>query len=126
VYYFQNLKAGNDSTRSSELFASITEEERFSFFRLQGKRRAEKEYWADDTTSISSYSQCLKQVRYGVNKEDDHLPQINLALLLGEESNLPFYYRKLSGNIADVKTVKNLKSEPPEVSDRHETVFGIR
>ncbi|MDB4868159.1 MAG: transposase, family [Cohnella sp.] len=96
------------SQRSSELFASITEEERYSFFRLQGKRRAEKEYWAYDTTSISSYSQSLKQVRYGMNKEDDHLPQINLALLFGEQSNLPFYYRKLAGNIADVKTVKNL------------------
>jgi transposase len=96
------------SQRSSELFASITEEERYNFFRLQGQRRTEKEYWAYDTTSISSYSQCLKQVRYGVNKEDDRLPQINLALLFGEQSNLPFYYRKLPGNIADVKTIKNL------------------
>jgi len=99
------------SQRSSDLFASITEEERYSFFRLQGKRRAEKEFWAYDTTSISSYSQCLKQVRYGVNKEDDHLPQINLALLFGEKSNLPFYYRKLPGNITDVKTVKNLLAD---------------
>ncbi|GAB1399132.1 hypothetical protein MASR1M66_05840 [Aminivibrio sp.] len=31
----------------------------------------------------------------GRNKEHDHLPQINLALLFGEESGLPFYYRKL-------------------------------
>jgi transposase len=96
------------SQRSSELFASITEEDRYRFFRLQGKRRAEQEYWAYDTTSISSYSQCLKQVRYGVNKENDRLQQINLALLFGEQSNLPFYYRKLPGNIADVKTIKNL------------------
>lgn len=47
-------------------------------------------------------------MRYGVNKEDDHLPQINLALLFGEEFNLPFYYRKLPGNITDVTMVKNL------------------
>ncbi|MFH0866837.1 MAG: IS1634 family transposase [Bacteroidota bacterium] len=99
------------SQRSSELFAGITEESREYFFRLQGKRRAENEYWAYDTTSISSYSQCLKQVKYGVNKEHDVLPQINLALLFGEESNLPFYYRKLSGNIPDVKTVKNLLAD---------------
>jgi len=32
------------SQRSSELFASITEEEKYEFFRLQGKRRAEKEF----------------------------------------------------------------------------------
>ncbi|MGF7186968.1 transposase, partial [Desulfitispora alkaliphila] len=96
------------SQRSSELFASISEDERYQFFCLQGKRRTEKEYWAYDTTSISSYSKGLKQVRYGHNKEGDYLPQINLALLFGEESNLPFYYRKLPGNIADVKTIKNL------------------
>jgi len=96
------------SQRSSELFASITEDAKARFFRLQGKRRVENEYWAYDTTSISSYSQCLSQVRYGMNKDHDPLPQINLALLFGEESNLPFYYRKLAENIPDVKTVKNL------------------
>lgn len=99
------------SQRSSELFASIREEERYQFFRLQGKRRTEQEYWAYDTTSLSSYSKCLKQVRYGVNKEDEPLPQINLALLFGEKSNLPFYYRKLPGNIPDVKTIKNLLAD---------------
>lgn len=99
------------SQRSSELFASITEDSREYFFRLQGKRRVEHEYWAYDTTSISSYSKCLSQVRYGVNKDHDPLPQINIALLFGEESNLPFYYRKLAGNIPDVKTVKNLLAD---------------
>ncbi len=81
------------------------------FFRLQGKHRVEHEYWVYDTTSISSYSKSLKQVRYGVNKDDDLLPQINLALLFGEKSNLPFYYRKLAGNITDVKTIKNLLAD---------------
>ena len=99
------------SQRSSELFASISEDARNRFFRLQGNRRIEKEYWAYDTTSISSYSRCLKQVRYGMNKDHDPLPQINLAMLFGEESNLPFYYRKLAGNIPDVKTVKNLLAD---------------
>jgi transposase len=78
---------------------------------MQGKRRMEQEFWAYDTTSLSSYSKCLKQVCYGVNKEDDPLPQINLALLFGEKSNLPFYYRKLPGNIPDVKTIKNLLAD---------------
>jgi len=45
------------------------------------------------------------------NKDHDPLPQINIALLFGEESNLPFYYRKLAGNIPDVKTVKNLLAD---------------
>lgn len=99
------------SQRSTELFQSIDEAGRMSFFKKQGKRRLEKEYWAFDTTSISSYSDTLKQVKKGRNKEHDRLPQINLALLFGEESGLPFYYRKLPGNITDVKTVKQLMAE---------------
>jgi len=44
------------SQRSSELFQSISEEDKQHFFRRQGKRRCETEYLAYDTTSISSYS----------------------------------------------------------------------
>jgi transposase len=103
------------SQRSSELFAEITEDAIRQFFRLQGKRRVEREHWAYDITTISSYSECLRQVQYGHSKENDSLPQINLALVFGEESRLPFYYRKLPGNIPDVKTVKVLLSDLNEL-----------
>ena len=76
------------------------------FFKLQGRRRAEDEYWAYDTSSISSYSEELSLVKYGKNKDHDPLPQINLLLVFGEKSYLPFYYRRLAGNIPDVKTVR--------------------
>ena len=99
------------SQRSTEIFQSVTEEAKMHFFRLQGKRRVEKEYWAYDSTSISSRSDTLRQVKYGKNKDDDHLPQINLALVFGEESRLPFYYRKLAGNVPDVKTIQELLRE---------------
>lgn len=96
------------SPRSSELFSSIKDDQVNKFFRLQGRRRVEGEYWAYDSTSISSYSETLSQVQYGKNKEGDKLPQINLLLVFGENSGLPFYYRKLAGNIPDSKTVKHL------------------
>lgn len=99
------------SQRSSELFMNISEEAKNHFFEKQGKRRIENEYWAYDTSSISSYSETLRQVQYGKNKENDKLPQLNLALVFGEQSNLPFYYRKLAGNIPDVKTVQHLISD---------------
>lgn len=53
------------SQRSSELFQSMDEEGRMSFFKRQGKRRIEREYWAFDITSISSYSDTLSQVKKG-------------------------------------------------------------
>jgi len=99
------------SQRTSELFSTIDEDAKQSFFRLQAKRRLENEFLAYDTTSISSYSKSLKQVRYGLNKDHDPLPQINLAILFGQESRLPVFYRKLPGNISDVKTIHNLLEE---------------
>ena len=99
------------SQRSSELFGMITEEAKRNFFILQAKRRMETEYLAYDTTSISSYSNLIQQVRYGRNKDHDPLPQINLALLYGETSRLPAYYRKLPGNISDVATIRQLLAD---------------
>ena len=103
-----NHPYGKDITsqRSSELFANISEDAKMRFFQLQGKRRTENEYLAYDTSSISSYSQQLSLVKYGKNKDHEPLPQINLLLVFGEKSYLPFYYRRLAGNIPDVKTVK--------------------
>ena len=96
------------SQRISELLGSIPESAKMEFFRKQAIRRAEKEFLAFDTTSISSYSQAIKMAKYGKNKEGDDLKQINLALLYGEISRLPVYYRKMPGNTADVKTIQNL------------------
>ena len=96
------------SQRSSEIFGLVSEEAKMKYFNLQAKRHGLNEYLAFDTTSISSYSRLIKQAKYGKNKEGDRLPQINLALLYGEESMLPVYYRKLPGNITDVKTIDNL------------------
>lgn len=96
------------SQRSSELFGAIGEEGKQRFFQLQTNRRMEDEYLMYDTTSISSYSKLLKQVRWGVNKDHDHLAQINLAMVYGESSRLPVCFRKLPGNISDVTTVFNL------------------
>ena len=96
------------SQRSSELLPMLDEAAKMDFFRKQAKRRAETEYLFYDSTSVSSYSEQLKQVKYGKNKDGDSLAQINLALLLGQSSGLPVYYRKLPGNITDVMTIENL------------------
>ena len=96
------------SQRISELFAAITETAKMAFFERQSQRYIEKEYLAYDTTSISSYSELIDQVKYGKNKDLEPLPQVNLALIFGENSMLPVYYRKLPGNIPDVKTIHKL------------------
>ena len=106
--HWNGLESELTSQKISKLFASVPEAAKLEFFRRQSARRLEKEYLAYDTTSISSYSELIDHVKYGYNKDLERLPQINLALVFGEKSMLPVYFRKLPGNIPDVKTVKKL------------------
>lgn len=96
------------SQRISDIFSGISENEKSLFFKNRTKRCLKNEYLAYDTTSISSYSETMEQIKYGYNKDLESLPQINLAMVFGEESMLPVYYRKMPGNISDVSTVKKL------------------
>ncbi len=96
------------SQKISDIFSGISENEKSLFFKKRTKRCLKNEYLAYDTTSISSYSETIEQIKYGLNKDLESLPQINLAMVFGEESMLPVYYRKISGNISDVSTVKKL------------------
>jgi transposase len=96
------------SQRISDLLIAISEKSKLELFRRQSQRRLEDGYLAYDTTSVSSTSKTIKIVSYGVNKDDDKLPQINLALLFGQVSGLPVYYRILPGNITDVTTIAKL------------------
>jgi transposase len=90
------------------MLQDIPEAAKLGFFKRQSRRRLEKEYLAYDTTSVSSYSEHIKAVRYGKNKDNYNLPQVNMALIFGEESCLPVYYRVLPGNITDVTTIRKL------------------
>jgi transposase len=100
------------SQRISELLAQISENDRQKFLSLWLDKISETEYLCYDTTSISSYAKSNEFVRRGYNKDGDKLPQINLAMLFGQRSGLPAYYRRLVGNINDVSTlmvtIKNL------------------
>jgi hypothetical protein len=92
----------------SEVMRDVDEGGKMEFFRRQSQRRQEKEYLAYDTTSVSSWSEYIKAVRYGKNKDGDDLPQVNMALVFGEASGMPVYYRILPGNISDMSTIRKL------------------
>jgi transposase len=98
------------SQRISEIFGSLDQEMAGSYFRSRA-RRASGQYWFYDTTSISSYSQCIESVRWGRNKDLVPLPQLNVAAVLDAQSGLPVWYKDISGNIADVSLVRALLRE---------------
>ena len=94
------------SQRVSGLLSAISEDERQAFFSGWMKKIAGKECLCYDITSISSYAEGNEYVRWGYNRDREALPQINVAMIFGQNSGLPGYYRRLPGSIADVSTLK--------------------
>jgi len=60
-----------------------------------------------DITSISSYSELMKLLEWGYNRDQLDLPQINLSVILDKEEGIPLGYEIYPGSISDVVTLKN-------------------
>lgn len=90
----------------SELLDLIDADGQQRFFSLWLKRICEKEYLCYDTTSVSSYASNIPYVKYGYNRDRETLPQTSLAMLYGQQSMMPAYFRRMPGNISDVSTMR--------------------
>jgi transposase len=106
------------SQRISELFESLSQKMVEGYFRARASRASDW-YWFYDTTSISSYSQCIESVRWGRNKDFVPLPQLNVAAVLDARSGLPVWYKDVSGNITDVTIVRTLLREAEGIGVGH-------
>lgn len=65
---------------------------------------------AVDTTTISSYSENLNDVRFGYNKDGNGLATVKLLTLFatGDEYQQPITFSRQPGNIPDVISVLNV------------------
>ena len=110
-----------DSQRISELLEGITLDQRQQYMkrRLASSCGGENNnFWALDTTSISSYSETLSKVAYSHNKEDPEMPIIKIAFLIDETNGEPLYYKVLNGSIADVTLLRNLFVDLAQLRDK--------
>jgi transposase len=96
------------SQRISELLGALDTDKKQSFFLKWMEKVVEHDYLCYDITSVSSYSQLNEYIKYGHNRDKEKLPQLNLAMLFGQKSQLPVYYHRLPGSITDVGTLENL------------------
>jgi len=90
-----------DDRQRGRLFASVTHDERMRFLREWAKARHEREHIAYDVTSVSTTSKGIDIAEWGYNRDGEDLPQVNLGMFYGAESQLPVYYSLYSGSITD-------------------------
>ena len=96
------------SQRISEILSDISFSSKQMFCKSWIAQVLEDDYLCYDITSISSYAQGNEYIKYGYNRDNEPLPQLNLAMIFGQKNTLPLYYHHLPGNISDVSTLKNL------------------
>jgi hypothetical protein len=116
---FTLSEAPLSSQGASALFASITYDERISFFRAWIRRQPQPQYLAYDVTSFSSYAQGIADTEWGYNRDGDRLPQINLGCYLGEQSGLPMFYVTYPGSILDKSHLPYMMAHNAELGIAH-------
>jgi len=99
VYPYRNTKL--TSQQISRVFQGIDYQRRIEFFKTWIHARDPNEYIAYDVTSVSSYSQGIENLEWGYNRDNENLPQLNMAMYYGEQSQLPLYYNVYPGSITD-------------------------
>jgi len=95
-----------DDRQCSRLFARLDEQKCSQFYRIWVDRSKEHEYTAYDVTSISTYSKGIDLAEPGYNRDGEQLPQINLAMFYGAESQLPLYFEVYNGSVNDMTRLK--------------------
>lgn len=60
-----------------------------------------------DITSVSSYSELIRLLEWGYNRDQYDLPQVNLSMILDKAEGIPLGYEIYPGSISDVTTLDN-------------------
>ena len=92
----------------SRLLASVSQSEieRFLGEWAGHRKRAAREQYCYDITSVSSHNASNPFVERGHNRDREDLAQVNMALLTGVTSRIPTYYELHPGSMSDTRTLK--------------------
>ena len=97
-------------TSITRLFQSISKEDELNFFTKYieelycAHELPTRRFWALDSTSISTYAK-LADAKFGHNKQNEDIPQINVLMITDQKTGRPIFYNRFNGAIPDVSTV---------------------
>ena len=76
-----------------------------SFFKHRCELLSASDALAYDSSTISTYSECQNEARYGFNKAQDGLKTVKFLALYSIESRQPIAFTKQPGNLPDVTSI---------------------
>lgn len=101
--------------RVSELFASLSENQRKGFFIDWIKHVTANDCIAYDVTSISTYSNGIEEAEFGYNRDHDDLRQINIGMFAATNSRLPVYFENYNGSLTDKTNLESVLKNAKDV-----------
>ena len=78
-----------------------------NYFRHRASHAASRASVAVDSTTVSSYSEFLNDVRFGYNKDGNGLASVKMLTLFSLKDHQPIAFSRQPGNIPDVISVLN-------------------
>ena len=77
------------------------------YFQYRASHAPSRASVAVDSTTVSSYSELLNDVRFGYNKDGNGLPSVKMLTLFSLNDHQPIAFSRQPGNIPDVISVLN-------------------
>jgi transposase len=113
------------SSSINKLLSSLNCDDICRFYELWIDLGKETDYLALDISSVSSYPQLSTELGFGCGGEGNELPQMNMCLLFGKKSRLPYFLKTYNGELKDVGTLKTTLAEIFSLGGKNLTlVFG--
>lgn len=109
--YYENPRGGGISSQDvTRLLDNINFDGMTTFYKLWLKRIGGKtdktEKILYDLTSISYYGKRIPEAEFGHNRDKEHLPQVNYALLCIRSTGMPLFAWPMNGSISDIVTLE--------------------
>ncbi|MDR2367215.1 MAG: transposase [Deltaproteobacteria bacterium] len=103
IHFYDEYISG---PRISDFLEEINPSSMQSFLLLWLKSLNEEEFLYYNITSVSSCCKSNNYVKRGHNHDTEDLEKINIAILIGQNTQLPAHYRVLRGKITDVSSIE--------------------
>ncbi len=114
------LSSGGISRLLTEIGQSRLQDKLASYLVRQLESRRTILY---DITSVTSYSELIKLLEWGYNRDHNNLPQINLSVILDKQEGIPLSYEIYPGSITDVQTLFNTIKKLSAIGIKYFTII---
>ena len=108
----------------TKLSQKITDHHRMTLIKYRLQREPGDSCLSCDSTTRSAWGNCLADIRWGKNKDNEKLKNTLEVVIYSLISHEPIYYRTFAGNTSDISTIRTIIADLRGLGvDYHNIIF---